>query len=147
MKKIILILSLAFTFALNVQSFGQRKAFYNTGYPTILSDTVTNTATNTLGNILAINTVGSSVTIQVVATKISGTVAGTISLQGSLDGANFKALTIAEASTAIPTFTATDVASQTFIWRITGNPVPFYRISWTGAGTMAASFVGQAYIR
>ncbi len=78
--------------------------------------------------------------VQATVTKTSGTLAGTMTLQGSLDGVNYKAMTVADASTAIPTYTVTDVASQTYIWRLNGNPYPFYRVSWTGTGTMIGTF-------
>lgn len=101
-------------------------------------DTVTNTGTSYLT--LANKGAAETVTIQLVATKISGTVAGTVTLLGSLDGTNYKALTQQEVTTAIPTYTATDVASQTNIWVIKNNPYLYYRVSWTGTGTMSARF-------
>lgn len=109
----------------------------------LVADTVTDTATEYLE---VINKgAARETTVQVVCTKISGTVAGTISLLGSLDGTNFKALTVRDSTDAIPTFTATDVASQNFIWRLTGNPVTHYRVSWAGSGTMAASFTAKMF--
>lgn len=105
------------------------------------SDTVTNTGTVWLQ---ATNVKGSGdANVQVVCTKISGTVAGTLTLQGSLDGINFVALTDTTSVPAIPTKTATDVASQTFLWRVTNHPCVAYRVSWTGSGTMAASFTAS----
>jgi pyridoxine/pyridoxamine 5'-phosphate oxidase len=103
------------------------------------TETVTNTGTAFL-SAAATSSETSTTAVQVVVTKTSGTVAGTISLLGSVDGVNFKAATLTEASTALHTFTATDVASQTFIWRLTGNPYRVYRVSYTGAGTMVATF-------
>lgn len=105
-------------------------------------DTVTNTATVYLTS--AINPSKDRVKttetiVQVVVTKISGTVGGTISLQGSIDGTNFKALNTAETQTALATITATD-ASNVYHWRLNGNPFLYYRVSWTGTGTMSASF-------
>lgn len=102
-------------------------------------DSVTNTGTAYLSTTAQLKSGVTSLAIQVVATKLSGTVAGTISLLGSVDGVNFKAATVAEASTAIPTWTATDVASQTFIWRLAASPYTYYRVSWTGTGTMLAT--------
>lgn len=102
------------------------------------SDTTVNTGTSYLQ--LKNSGVAQTVTVQFNATKISGTVAGTVTLMGSLDGTNFKALTQQEVSTAIPTFTATDVATQSNIWVIKNNPYQYYRVSWTGTGTMSAKF-------
>lgn len=110
------------------------------------SDTVTNTATSYL-ELRAPQINAASVTLSVVCTEISGTTGGTITAMGSLDGTNYVALQVEELSTAIPTKTALDVASQNFLFRIKGNPCTHYRISWTGTGTMSASFTGQLLMR
>jgi hypothetical protein len=112
----------------------------------LTSDTVTNAGTAYLS---VRNTEKSSLTpttIQVVVTKISGTVGGTISLQGSVDGTSYKALNTAETQTALATITATD-ASNVYHWRLSNNPFTYYRVSWTGTGTMAASFTAQLLSR
>lgn len=107
----------------------------------ITYDTVTNTGTNFLTNKVLVSGPGQTVSIQWTAVKLSGTVAGTVTLQASLDGLNFFTLTGNKTveNTTISTFTATDVASQTTAWVIKNNPWPWYRVSWTGAGTMAAT--------
>lgn len=87
-----------------------------------------------------------SVTVQVNVTKTSGTVGGTISLQGSVDGTNFKALNTEETQTALATITATD-ASNVYHWRLKGNPFTHYRVSWTGTGTMVASMAAKLLSR
>ena len=142
--EIVSILALAMCFA-----FGSAQAqnvLYNplpaTGVlaKSILSDTVTNAATNFLTSYAQTRTNTTSTVISVVCTKISGTVAGTITILGSLDGTNFKAIPTVETQTSIATATALDVASQVFVWRIAGSPFTYYRVSWTGTGTMAASF-------
>lgn len=104
-------------------------------------DTVTNTATNYLTNKYAVSGPGQTVTVQWTAVKLSGTVAGTLTLQASLDGLNFFAYTANATveNTTFTTFTATDVATQTKAFVIKNNPYPWYRVSWTGAGTMAAT--------
>jgi len=132
---------------LSITSQAQVADFFNalsTGGVFPKSDTVTNTATGTvqcriLKDLPTVNT-----TIQVNVTKISGTVGGTISLQGSLDGTNWKALNTAETQTALATITATD-ATNSYHWRLTGSPFLYYRVSWTGTGTMAASFSALLY--
>jgi hypothetical protein len=113
--------------------------------PKINLDTVTNTATNYLTS-YAQGKQAVSTTVWVTVTKISGTVAGTITLQGSLDGTNFKAANTSDSQTALATVTATD-ATNTYHWRLAGNPYNYYRISWTGAGTMAASFSGRIMVK
>lgn len=103
------------------------------------SDTVTNGGTAFLTS--AVLTARQyPVTVQANLTEISGTTAGTLTLQGSLDGINFVALTDSTTVPAVTTKTATDVASQTFAWQLSSSPFLYYRVSWTGAGTMASSF-------
>lgn len=109
------------------------------------SDTVTNTATIYLSTAVRVSSSNSAMqttTVQVNVTKISGTVGGTISLLGSLDGTNYKALNTAETQTALATITATD-ASNVYHWRLNGSPFLYYRVSWTGTGTMSASFTAK----
>lgn len=106
----------------------------------ITSDTVVNTATVTLS---ASNRGGGhATTVWVAVTKISGTVGGTLTLQGSFDGTTYKAVNTPDTQTALATVTATD-ASNTYHWRLAGNPFPYYRVSWTGTGTMSASFTAK----
>lgn len=105
----------------------------------LTSDTVVNTATVTLTS-AAISGPAQDVSVQIVCTEISGTTAGTITLLGSLDGTNFVALTDSTTVPAITTKTATDVASQSFLWNIKGSPYRYYRVSWTGSGTMSNRF-------
>lgn len=69
------------------------------------------------------------ITAQVVATKISGTVAGTLVLQGSMNGTNWT--TIGSAA-SVTDATNTYTFNTTVRWY-------YYRISWTGTGTMSAS--------
>lgn len=130
-------------------AFGMQAQNVNTFYQplgTLLtSDTVTNSATAYLTSRAQTRVGVLYTTIQVVATEISGTTGGTITLQGSLDGVNYKAALVLEDTTAVPAYTATDVASQTFIWRLYGNPYTYYRISWTGTGTMSDKFTGKIY--
>lgn len=116
------------------------KSVYN-----LNSDTVTNTATVYLTSGRIAGTDGIT-TVQVNVTKISGTVGGTISLLGSLDGTNYKALNTAETQTALATVTATD-ATNVYHWRLSASPFIFYRVSWTGTGTMSASFSSKILAR
>jgi len=102
---------------------------------TATRDTVTNTGVGYL-NTKKINGPG-TVTIALVVTKVSGTVGGTITLQGSLDGTNYKAINTSETQTGIATITAAD-ASAAYHWRLSNSPFTYYRVSWTGTGTMVA---------
>jgi hypothetical protein len=108
------------------------------------SDTVTNTATGTVQCRLLRDVAVTNTTVQVNVTKISGTVGGTISLQGSLDGTNWRALNTVDTQTALATVTAAD-ATASYHWRLSGSPFLFYRVSWTGTGTMSASFSALLY--
>lgn len=109
------------------------------------SDTVTNAGTSYLGNTTAVKCNG-PVTVHVVATKISGTVGGTITLQGGFDATNVKALVTEETQTALATITASD-GSTNYHWRLKNNPFSHYRVSWTGTGTMSASFTAKLVCR
>lgn len=80
-----------------------------------------------------------STTIVVVVNEVSGTTGGTITLQGSLDGTTWKALNTPNTTTAMATITATDVATNSYHWWLSANPFPYYRVSWTGTGTMVAT--------
>jgi len=138
MKKTFIILFFALVaFASNAQT----SDFFNPLGTNIKSDTVTNTATAYLSTRIMVAK-NSPSTIWVAVTKISGTVGGTITLQGSLDGTNWKAINTPETATALATFTATD-ATNTYHWRLNSSPFLYYRVSWTGTGTMAASFIAK----
>ncbi len=62
-------------------------------------------------------------------TKIDGTVAGTIKLQASVKGTVY-------VDVASQTFTATNVASNSTVWYVTAPLARYYKVTWTGTGTM-----------
>lgn len=130
--------------AVGVQA--QVATFYNALGTSLATDTVTNTGTAYVSTLTALSSSQEYdyTTIQVVATKISGTVGGTISLQGSLDGTNWKALNTLETQTALATITAAD-ATAAYHWRLYGSPFLYYRVSWTGTGTMAATVAAKLH--
>ena len=103
-----------------------------------ISDTTVNTATSyvTLGVTNWYNTV----TIQSVVTEISGTTAGTVTLQGSIDGTNY--VTVSSSYADVSSYSPTDVATSSKLFIVTGSPYRYYRLSYTGAGTMSASHRG-----
>jgi hypothetical protein len=138
MKKLIILAGLLVAFTAAQCQVGNFLSVYN-----LTSDTVTNTATQYMQSPLVSAAPATTTTIWIAVTKISGTVGGTITLQGSLDGTNFKALNTVGTQTALATITATD-ATNTYHYILTGSPFTYYRVSWTGTGTMAASF--RAYI-
>lgn len=138
---IVLLFMMFASFAVNAQT-SVDVVLKNSVYTTLNSDTVTNTGTGAVGS-PRISGPAQSVTIVVVLTELSGTTAGTLTLQGSLDGTNFKAIPTEETQTSIATATALDVASQVFTWRVKNSPYLYYRVSWTGSGTMSATIAGR----
>lgn len=137
-----LFVALAFVaIAITVDAQSVRLNAFNKDYPPVGTDTVTNTGTGIV-QFDPVSGGGNSTTIVVRVTKISGTVGGTITLQGSLDGTNFKALNTPNTVTALATITATD-ATNTYHWILLGSPFRHYRISWTGTGTMSATLDGD----
>lgn len=154
MKKAILIFSLLFSMAVAVNAqtvIVMKKHFVAVaGNVDVAFDTVTNTGTNYLTNLVpaTLSPGGQrTVVVQWVATKVSGTVAGTVTLQGSVDGTNFWTLTGAATGASTTTKTATDVASQTTAWVIGSNPCKYYRVTWTGAGTMVATQAAKLMVQ
>lgn len=144
MKKNILILALVAFMAFTAK--GQATIVDMLSGTSTVTGTVTNTGTDFLTSPVVLGN-KNNVSVQFTVTKVSGTVAGTVSLLVSLDGTNFKAATLVNASTALHTFTATDVASQNFVWALTSNPYAYYRVSYTGTGTMAATFTAKLLTR
>lgn len=62
-------------------------------------------------------------------TKNTGTVAGTIKLQASVKG-------VVYVDVASQTFTATNVASNSTLWYVSAPLARYYKVTWTGTGTM-----------
>ena len=135
MKKFLLAIGLivALCAALPVAAQVNLLSVYN-----LPSDTVTNTGTVALSG----RVVGSgTLAVQVVVTEISGTTAGTVSLHGSLDGTSYALIDSV-------TFSPADVTSaQGFIWKSDEVYAPYYRVTYTGSGTMAARFSAKALVR
>jgi len=149
MKKFIGLILVLAVFTVNAQNYSQGLIdFYQPLGTNVKIDTVTDTGTSFVTTRVASTNAGPGIQTSVVVkiTKISGTVGGTMTLQGSHDGTNFVALTTQETATALATITPAD-ASATRTWRIIGNPYRFYRVSWTGTGTMSASFSATAYTK
>ncbi len=102
------------------------------------ADTTTNTATSYIS--LPVQNWYNTVSIQSTVTKIGGTVAGTVTLQGSLDGTNY--VTVNSSYADVTSYSPTDITTSTKIFVVTGSPYRYYRLSYTGAGTMSASHRG-----
>lgn len=104
----------------------------------LTSDTTANTGVSYVG--LGVTEWYNTVTIQSVVTKISGTVAGTVTLQGSIDGTNY--VTVNSSYADVTSYSPTDVETSSKLFVVTGSPYRYYRLSYTGAGTMSASHRG-----
>lgn len=104
----------------------------------LTSDTCTNSATTYVG--LPVLNWYQTVSIQVVVTKISGTVAGTVTVQGSVDGTNY--VTVSSSFSTAQTLSPSNQATNTKLFTITGSPYKYYRLSYTGTGTMSATIKG-----
>jgi TRAP-type mannitol/chloroaromatic compound transport system substrate-binding protein len=99
-------------------------------------DTVDNTeqhVTTTLEG--RVGTWKTGITGQCIVKKISGTVGGTLAFQGSMDGTEW--VTIGTATT--PSDASANYGFNTVVRYY------YYRISWTGAGTMSASMKCQLF--
>lgn len=127
MKKILifsLLISLAFA--------SQAQVKVMLGSNGLARDTVTNTGTETwTATVAKSKTLG----ITVAVTKVSGTVGGAITILGSTDGTTY--YTIASSSQ-----TPTD-ASANYGWEFTDPKWRYYRVSYTGTGTMVASAIAK----
>ena len=132
--------------AATVEVSAQKTMLSSFGLP---SDTVVNTATGYLQLRVPGNTsVSGETLIQATVTEISGTTGGTVSILGSLDGITFIALKLREVATAVNTWTPADQGpAQTYMWRLVGSPALYYRVSYTGTGTMSASFTAKLLTR
>ncbi len=92
-------------------------------------DTVVNTAT--VSKVLNVSGSYKGAVVQAKWTKISGTIAGTIKLQASIDGTLYT-------DVASQTGSATDVASGQLLFYATAPLARYYKVTWTGTGTMSA---------
>ncbi len=133
MKNILILFSLCFAFVLGAN--GQTSTMTNSG------DTIVNTATEACS--LKVNNSYKSLSIHALITKISGTVAGTLTLQGTIDGVTWVTVDTATfVSDGLATYTATNVTSQSKVWIVSGSPYLWFKLSYTGTGTMSATLKG-----
>ena len=102
--------------------------------------TVTNTGTGTV--VMQVANQYDVTSIQVVCAKTSGTIGGTVTLQGSNDGTNYVTVNTSYISGGSATLSCSNVSINTRMFIITGSPYRYYRLSWTGSGTMAGKLYG-----
>jgi hypothetical protein len=104
----------------------------------LTSDTITNSGTGYVE--FTLNSFYERVSFQPVVTKLSGTAAGTVTLQGSIDGTNF--VTVASSYVTAATMSVTNVTTSTSMLIVTDSPYRYYRLSYTGSGTMSCTLKG-----
>lgn len=125
---------IVFAFLGTTSVFAQTKSM--TGNGAIVTNTATVACSLTVAN--PYNTI----TIQAVVAKTSGTIAGTVTLQGSVDGVNYETVPVSLVAGGASTYTATDLATQAKSFVITGSPFLYYKLSYTGSGTMVGTLSG-----
>jgi hypothetical protein len=124
--------SLIFTVLLAFTMSAQNRAELMSGS----GDTLTNTGTVNLA--LRVTAGYQTATFQIVNTKVSGTVAGSSIFQGSNDGVNWVNL---------DTFVNANVATNVKFFEASPPKYLWYRVSYTGTGTMVAIPRGYAVLR
>lgn len=133
MKTIKIFLSAAMilmvSFAASAQTEGTLRSLVSTTNGTAL-DTVNNT--NSRSQLLRVPGSYSAVTVLTTVTEISGTTAGSVKLWGSLDGTNYALVDTAS-------FSPVDqAAAQSHAWQVKPSTFTYYKVTYTGAGTMSA---------
>lgn len=127
MKKLIFLMAFAFIgYCANAQV---KPTLVTTTSYTKTLDTVVNAGAK-VTTAFPIGAWKAGVTVQVIVTKISGTVGGSLGLYGSMDGTNFTLI----GSAATPSDASANYSFNTTVcWK-------YYRVGYTGTGTMSASF-------
>ena len=132
MKKLFTLCLMVLTFA----SFAQYPSGFVT--KTMTGGTLTNSGTTYVNQ--SISQLYEVCTFQPVVTKLSGTAGGTVTLQGSNDGTNF--VTVNSSYASATTMSVTNVTTSTAILTVTSAPYKYYRLSYTGSGTMSCTLKG-----
>lgn len=143
MKKFIF-LALAVIFSM-ISGFGQTtfklsngEGFMKSTVNHATTDTITNAVTkNQFVQIDGFNDVAS---IQPTFTKISGTAAATVKLQESVDGVSYNDVSGA-------TYTVTDVATQSTVFKVTNPACKFYRLNIVPTGTQSVKVKTPVIVR
>lgn len=108
---------------------------------------VTNTGTGYLYS-KSFDRKSQNVFIQAQFTETSGTSAGTCTVEGTVDGSNWKLVTSTDTNLSY-SYTVTDVASQSIIFKIpsTDNAYTRFRLKYVGSGTMVNRMKGVYLVR
>jgi hypothetical protein len=135
-------LFIMFAFGANAQQSYSNK-MQNAGIDSV---GVTNTGTAYVTTTVA--TVNLAYTTVVVARvwSVSGTNGGTITLQGSIDGVGYSTVhTAGYALTATATVSGANTAATYYSFVIGNSPYKYYRLSYTGSGTMVSYLKGSVW--
>ena len=135
MKNFILIGLLAL-FSLTVQAQAKPMLSTTTGKAI---DTVSGATTK--AQVIALDGYQDVITVVATATKLTGTAAGAITCWGSVDNVDWVRVDT-------NTFTVTDVAgAQTYKWSVNPSQFPWYKVSYTGTGTMTVQLKSKILAR
>lgn len=115
-----------------------------------LADTVTNTATKYMYVSAQIRSMIPEVTAVINIEKLTGTIGGTITIEASTANTSttvswysyYLGIVTPAIVTSTYTFTATDLANQSFRFKLDNFRDSFIRIKYTGTGTMSAKITG-----
>lgn len=121
-------------FALTLSAFAQTEPTYKPMLSTttgLALDTVTNTGARS--QVLRLAGPNTIITIISTVTEITGTTAGTVKLYGSLDGVNY-----AEINSSNVFSPADILTAQSYAWHVNPSQYTYYKVTYTGTGTMAA---------
>jgi len=148
MKKLILILFVglvAFTTIDTKAQVGVLESPYGLSTDTLTLSSATGTIFLTTDLIKAAPATGTTVEFKVV--RLSGTTAGTATLQGSMNGTDWNALTTPNTATALATYTVANAASAFYVWNISSSPYPYLRVSWTATTATFSAILSAKFYR
>ena len=140
MKKIFSILAIGLLFCTASMKAQTVTAMKNSLYQTLVIDTVTNTGNGAL--LINLSSGYTNVTIQPKVTKISGTMNSNSApkLQGSIDGTIYYDITG-------DTLHITNTSSPlTVAWKESTQAYKYYKVTWTGTGTMSAKLEALIFV-
>ncbi len=104
---------------------------------TMVKSATTMTNSTAVTATLQTNYVTQNICLQAVVTKSTGTVAGTVTVAGSVDGTNY--VTFGDS------LYLADQTTNTHLWELTNNKYLYYKMTFTGTGTLVATPVGYVF--
>jgi len=139
MKKLLIFLTLGLLFSFTAKAQVVTN-MVNVDYQTLYIDTVTNTGTGAL--FITLTQPYNNLTIQPKVTKIIGTMNSNSApkLQGSIDGTNYYDIA---GDTLHITNTSSAIVDD---WVKTSQAYKYYKVTWTGTGTMSAKLEAKVFL-